>query len=290
MHASAQPASRRLLTVLLLLPLLWWQGRAAAADLQPVPALRAAVTDQAQLLTPDQAQALDQKLQAFSRQKGSQVAVLIVPTTQPESIFDYSFRVADTWKLGRKGVDDGVLLVLAVQDRRSHLQVGYGLEGAIPDVRAKQILDDIMRPRFQQGDFAGGLNAGTDAVISLINGEALPAATPRGNDKQAGNGFVMALVAGFFAAMALRPALGRLPGGLLGGGLGFGVSLLLGTALAGALLVAVFVLLGTLFAGAGGLPMGGGRRGGFGGFGGGGFGGGGFGGGGFGGGGSSGSW
>src|SRR6218665_1004163 len=114
----------RLLTVLLLLPLLWLNAaRAADGQPLPVPALSAPVTDQASLLSPADAQALSSKLLAFSQEKGSQIAVLIVPTTQPEDIFSYSFRVADTWKLGRKGVDDGVLMVIAVQDRKSNLQI-----------------------------------------------------------------------------------------------------------------------------------------------------------------------
>ncbi|MES2919105.1 MAG: TPM domain-containing protein, partial [Pseudomonadota bacterium] len=218
MLASALPAPRRLLSALLLLPLLWWAGWAAAADLQPVPPLKAPVTDLAQLLSPAEAEALNRKLLDLDREKGSQVAVLIVPTTQPETIFDYSFRVADHWKLGRKGVDDGVLLVLAVKDRRSHLQVGYGLEGAIPDIRAKQILDDIMRPYFQQGQFAAGLDAGTDAVIRLINGEGLPAAAPRAQGQRRGNDspFMMAVMAGLFGGMFLRAIFGRLLGGLDG--------------------------------------------------------------------------
>lgn len=290
MLASALPAPRRLLSALLLLPLLWWAGWAAAADLQPVPPLKAPVTDLAQLLSPAEAEALNRKLLDLDREKGSQVAVLIVPTTQPETIFDYSFRVADHWKLGRKGVDDGVLLVLAVKDRRSHLQVGYGLEGAIPDIRAKQILDDIMRPYFQQGQFAAGLDAGTDAVIRLINGEGLPAAAPRAQGQRRGNDspFMMAVMAGLFGGMFLRAIFGRLLGGLAAGGIAGAVALMLGIATAGAVFIGVLALLGVLVFGFGHLGglggLGGGRSGGFGG---GGFGGGG---GGFGGGGASGSW
>lgn len=284
-------AALRLSRLLLLLPLLW--GQVLAAELQPVPPLKAPVTDLAQLLSPAEAEALNRKLLDLDRQKGSQVAVLIVPTTQPESIFDYSFRVADSWKLGRKGVDDGVLLVLAVQDRRSHLQVGYGLEGAIPDARAKQILDDIMRPHFQQGQFAAGLNAGTDAVIRLINGEGLPAASSRA-DRQRGDGdprFMMAVMAGIFGGLFLRALFGRLLGSLAAGGIGGAVALMLGIAAAGAIAIGVLTLVGALLlsfghvSGLGGFGgLGSGRGGGFGG---GGFGGGG---GGFGGGGASGSW
>lgn len=291
----ARSAGLRLLSLFLLLPLLFRGGLAVAADgdLQPVPALNAPVTDLAHLLSDADAAALNQKLLAFSQQKGSQIAVLIVPTTAPESIFDYSFRVADTWKLGRKGVDDGVLLVVAVNDHRTQLQVGYGLEGAIPDARSKQVLQDIIAPRFHNGDFAGGLNAGTDALIKLINGENLPAPTPRdnGNDNGNGNGIVLAVIAGVIAGFIVRALFGRLPAGLVGGGVALAVALLLGTALAMAVFSALFA---AFMAGSSG------RGGGFypGGFGGGGFGGGGFGGGGgfsgggggFGGGGSSGNW
>lgn len=279
----------RLITALLLLPLLWLGGWCLAAEGEPlpVPVLQAPVTDQANLLSPADATALNSKLQAFAQEKGSQIAVLIVPTTQPEDIFSYSFRVADSWKLGRKGVDDGVLVVIAVQDRKSNLQVGYGLEGAIPDARAKQVLDDIMAPYFKQGDFAGGLNAGTDALIKLINGEQLPAPQARksrgqGND----NLIVIAIVAGVIAGFITRSIFGRGIGTMTGFGVALTLALILGAAIAVAVFAAIFA---AVFAGSSG------RAGGLGGggFGGGSFGGGGGfsgGGGGFGGGGASGSW
>lgn len=280
----------RLLTALLFLPLFWLSGLALAAEGEPlpVPALRAPVTDLAQLLGPADTQALNDKLLAFSQQTGSQVAVLIVPTTQPETIFEYSFRVADQWKLGRKGVDDGVLLVVAVQDRTTHLQVGYGLEGAIPDIRAKQILQDIIRPRFQGGDFAGGVNAGVDAVIKLINGEQLPApaARPR-RGQQNENPLMIAVLAGVFAGLFARAIFGRLFGSVAGGGVGFAVAMLLGLAVGAAVGVAVMAGVFALVASRRGGFIPGGFGGGGGGFGGGGFGGGG---GGFGGGGASGNW
>lgn len=284
----------RLLTALLFLPLFWLSGLALAAegDPLPVPELRAPVTDLAQLLSADQAQALNARLLAFSEQKGSQMAVLIVPTTAPETIFDYSFRVADKWKLGRKGVDDGVLLVIAVKDRTTHLQVGYGLEGPIPDARAKQILQDIIRPRFQQGDFAGGINAGVDAVISLVNGEALPmpAARRGGQGQQGGNGLVIAIIAGVIAGFMARAVFGRLLGGVAGGGVAFAVAMLLGLAVGAAVMAALFALFAANASGRGGFIPGGFGGGGFGGGGSGGGGGFGGGGGGFGGGGASGNW
>ncbi len=280
------------LLALCLLPLLLWLPHASAAEGQvlPVPALRAPVTDQANLLGPADAQALNAKLLAFSQEKGSQIAVLIVSSTAPEDIFSYSFRVADNWKLGRKGLDDGVLMVIAVNDHKSNLQIGYGLEGAIPDIRAKQVLDDIMAPHFRQGDFAGGINAGCDALIKLINGEALPAPEARhtrgsGNDND--NLIVIAIVAGAIAGFIARALFGRGAGSVAGFGVALGLALLLGAAIAVALFAAIFAAIA---AGSSGRGMGG--------FGGGSFGGGGFGsgggfsggGGGFGGGGASGSW
>lgn len=280
------------LRLLLLSCLLWLPSVVLAADgePQPVPALTAPVTDLANLLPAADESRLNTRLLAFSQEKGSQIAVLIVPSTQPEDIFSYSFRVADTWKLGRKGVDDGVLLVIAVQDRKTHLQVGYGLEGAIPDARAKQILQDIIRPRFQAGDFPGGVNAGVDAVITLINGESLPAPQPQNNAHSEQNPLTIAIVVGIIAAFILRVIVGRFFGGLAGGGIALALALVLGTTFATALVAALFVVI---FGAATGNGRGM-RRGGFGGgsFGGGSFGGGGFsgGGGGFGGGGASGNW
>jgi uncharacterized protein len=156
-----------------LIGLVPWAQAAEGAP-QAIPALTAPVMDVADLLPAPEEAHLNSRLLTFSKEKGSQIVILIVPTTQPEDIFSYSFRVAETWKPGRKGVDDGVVLVIAVQDRKTHLQVGYGLEGAIPDARAKQILQDIIRPYFKAGNYPAGIDAGVDAVITLINGEQLP--------------------------------------------------------------------------------------------------------------------
>ncbi|MFZ5562361.1 MAG: TPM domain-containing protein, partial [Pseudomonadota bacterium] len=211
-----------LLPLLLVLPLLWLGGAAAAeGDLQPVPELRAPVTDLTRTLAPADLEALNRKLLDFAQSRGSQIGVLLVPTTAPEDIFTYSFRVAEAWKLGRRGVDDGALLVIAVNDRKSHLQVGYGLEGAIPDLRANQIVDDILPPHFRRGDFAGGIDAATDAMIRLIQGEnlSLPAARPqRGSGGGPGNAVLIALIAGIAASFLARAVLGRFFGGLAGGG------------------------------------------------------------------------
>lgn len=279
----------RLLSALLLLPLLWLKPLwAADGAVRPVPVLKAPLTDQAGLLNTTDASALNQRLLAFSQAQGSQIAVLIVPTTAPEDIFSYSFRVADAWKLGRKGVDDGVLMVVAVQDRAANLQVGYGLEGAIPDARAKQVLEDIMFPRFRQGDYPAGINAGVDTLMSLIKGESLPPPKAGQRQGQTSEGILMiAVVVGAIAGFLLRALLGKGLGAVGGGAAALGIALFLGATLGVAITAAIFALLvasGSL-QGAGGLGGGGFGRGG--GFGGGGFGGGG---GGFGGGGASGRW
>ena len=139
-----------------------------------MPPLTARVTDLTGTLTPQQRAALEERLAAFEARKGSQIAVLIVPTTQPETIEQFGIRVAEQWKLGRKGVDDGALLVVAMKDRTLRIEVGYGLEGALPDAVAKRIIEEDIVPRFKQGDFFGGIDAGVSRMMSVIEGEPLP--------------------------------------------------------------------------------------------------------------------
>jgi uncharacterized protein len=139
-----------------------------------VPELRGPVTDLTGTLTQDEVARLDQQLRAFEAQKGSQIAVLIVPTTQPETAQEYSLRVAETWKLGRRGVNDGILLFVAKDDRAVFIQVGYGLEGAVPDVMANRIREQVIVPRFRSGDFFGGLSEAVTRLTALIEGEPLP--------------------------------------------------------------------------------------------------------------------
>ncbi|WP_370261727.1 YgcG family protein [Limnobacter sp.] len=260
----------------------------------PVPALAGPVVDTTNTLQAAQLQSLAQTLQTFEEQKGSQVAVLLVQTTQPETIEQYSLRVAEAWKIGRKQVDDGAIVVLALQDRALRIEVGYGLEGVLTDIASKRIIEDIMVPRLRAGDVHGALQAGTQAIMRLVEGEPLPApnATRQASTPNALEEFGPLL---FFVAIAvggaLRKAMGRLPAAMA---VGAGVSVLawfLSGAVLIALLAGVAALLLTLFnQGGGGLgTVYGGRRGGFGG----GFGGGGGfrgGGGGFGGGGASGRW
>jgi uncharacterized protein len=163
---------------------------AIAEDVQPVPELHARVTDGTATLTAPQRASLEAKLSALEQRKGTQLAVLIVPTTQPETIEQYATRVFDTWKLGRKGVDDGVLVIVAKNDRHVRIEVAYGLEGAIPDAAAKRIAHDYMSARFAHGDFAGGLDAGTDALTALIDDEPLPA-PPASTPSSRGKNVVM---------------------------------------------------------------------------------------------------
>jgi uncharacterized protein len=167
-----------------LLALLLCWAFAAAADVA-VPPLSGRVVDQTGTLSSGDIDALTQKLRAFELQKGSQIAVLIVPTTAPESIEQYSIRVAEAWKIGRKKIDDGAILLVAKNDRKLRIEVGYGLEGALTDVTSQRIIDEIITPKFRSGDFAGGISDGVDRIMSVVDGEPLPAPQPRG---QSGSG------------------------------------------------------------------------------------------------------
>ena len=160
-----------------LLALLMCWAFAAFADVA-VPPLAGRVVDQTGTLSSTDIDSLTQTLRALELRKGSQVAVLIVPTTEPETIEQYSIRVAEAWKIGRKKIDDGALLVVAKNDRKLRIEVGYGLEGALNDVTAKRIIDEIITPRFRSGDFAGGISAGVGRIIGVIDGEPLPAPSP----------------------------------------------------------------------------------------------------------------
>jgi uncharacterized protein len=151
---------------------------AAFADVA-VPPLTGRVVDQTATLSSDQKASLEQKLKSFEERKGSQVAVLIVPTTEPETIEQYSIRVAEQWKIGRKKVDDGAILVVAKDDRKLRIEVGYGLEGALTDLTSKRIIDEEIVPKFRTGDFAGGISAGVDRMLRVIDGEPLPAPKPQ---------------------------------------------------------------------------------------------------------------
>src|SRR3954467_5017114 len=149
-------------------------GAAAMAEDRPIPALTGRVVDETGTLTADQKGALEEKLQNFERRKGSQIVVLITGTTFPEPIESYSIRVAEAWKIGRKAVSDGIVIVVAKSDRTMRLEVGYGLEGIIPDAVARRLIDEVFIPGFRQGDFYAGLDAGIDRLMKVIDGEPLP--------------------------------------------------------------------------------------------------------------------
>jgi uncharacterized protein len=297
--------------------LLWLFGlglTAAAQDLQPVPKLSARVTDLTGTLTAEQQSALEQKLAAFEAAKGAQLAVLIVPTTKPEEIEQYSIRVVDQWKLGRgtvngKRVDDGALLIIAKDDHRIRIEVGYGLEGVLTDAMSNRIISETITPAFREGNFYGGIDGGLDQMMKLIQGEPLPPPEHAWQSGRRGGGpalFPELLFAVLIGSVLLRGIFGRTLGSAFtGAGAGLLVYLA-GYALAFAGVAALGAFLLTLLMGAAGRGSGwsSGTRGGLGGgwgglggglgggFGGGGLGGGGFGGGGggFGGGGASGGW
>lgn len=275
-------------------------GLAFAQELQPVPALSAHVTDTVGLLPEDRRQALESQLVQLEKDKGAQLAVFIVSTTRPEPIESYSLRVAEAWRLGRKGVDDGVLFVVARDDRRMRVEVGYGLEGAVPDAIAKRIVAEVVAPRFKAGDFPGGIEAGVAALVARINGEALPAPAPSAagaDDQQMGleEALVLGIIFTLVVGSVLKAIFGRLLGSTIAAGIvGVGAWTLTSVLLVGAV-GAVLAFIFSLVAGSGGAgrigggpTIGGGFGGGFGGRGG----GGGWsgGGGGFGGGGASGGW
>ena len=281
-----------------------------AQDVQPIPALTGHVVDTTGLLDASQQAALEAKLDALEKAKGSQVVVLIVPTVQPEDISSYANRVGNAWKIGRKNVGDGVLFVVAFKDRQMRIEVAKTLEGAIPDLAAKQIIANAVTPRFKAGDYAGGISAGVDQLIARINGEALPevsTADARGTGNLLGGFNWMDMAIFLFFAVPIGGAIaksmfGQKLGSLVTGGAVGTLAFVLTTSLIVAGLAGVAALLFALFSGLSGGTSG--RRGGSGrgGFGGGGFGGGGGfsggggggfssgGGGDFGGGGASGSW
>ncbi|MGQ0686060.1 TPM domain-containing protein [Bradyrhizobium sp.] len=189
-----------------------------AVALVAVPQLTGRVVDQTGTLSSGDAAQLTQRLADLERRKGSQIAVLIVPTTDGEPIEQFSLRVAEAWKIGRKKVDDGALLVVAKNDRRLRIEVGYGLEGVLTDVTTKRIIDEAITPKFKSGDFAGGVSDGVNRMIGLINGEKLPEPEPAHWD---GSGLTDAfpfwLALAFVVSGMLRGLLGRLIGSIATG-------------------------------------------------------------------------
>jgi uncharacterized protein len=281
------------LGIILLLSL---AGANFASAEQPIPAFEAYVTDLTGTLTMPQQQTLVQQLSQLASEKGSQLAVLIIPSTQPESIEQYAFRVAEQWKLGRKEIDDGVLFLVAKNDRKMRIEVGYGLEGAIPDAIAKRVISEVITPYFKAGDFYGGISAGTQQLTGLINGEQLPPPSQSaGNEKSSIEDLLFMLFFILFFAPFLRSIFGRLIGSGVAGGFAAYLTWSITTIMVSSVFAGVAVFILALLFHAGGRSNFPNDRGGYGGgFGGGSWsGGGGFGGGGggsFGGGGASGGW
>ena len=208
---------------------------AMAQDFVPVPPLKARVTDQIGMLTDQQRATLESVLAAYEQKSGSQIAILLMSSTAPESIEQYSIRVADAWKLGRKGIDDGVLLIVARDNppalRRLRIEAFRGVQGSLTDARARRILDDVIAPHFRQNDFYGGLTAAVSAIIGLLEAEQLPGPDAQAADQEDDGLGLLFVVAAFFAMMILSRQRRRryrhrhgwdraVPGVILGGGFG----------------------------------------------------------------------
>ncbi len=242
--------------------------------LLPVPPLTGHVVDTTGTLDSSARQSLEDKLAAFERQKGSQIVILMVDTTQPEDIVSFANRVGNTWKIGRKDVGDGLLLIVAKSDRKVRIEVAKTLEGAVPDLAARQVIDDAITPNFKAGNFAAGLSAGADQLMARINGEALPAPAEKSVQSAITAGFQwtdMAIFLFFAVPVAggiARAIFGRKLGALLVGGsvgtvaLVFTASLLVAGLAALVALIVTFVMGSTV---AGGASRASGRSGGWGG-------------------------
>jgi uncharacterized protein len=236
--------------------LLCWALAALAPPVRAdvaVPQLTGRVVDQTGTLGADAIARLNDKLKSLETRKGSQIAVLIVPTTQPEEIAQFSIRVAEAWKIGRKKIDDGALLLIAKNDRKLRIEVGYGLEGALNDITAKRIIDEIITPKFKAGDFAGGVADGVDKMIGVIDGEPLPKPEPQhdwsGYDGSDISGLAIPLLFGTVIVNAfLQAFLGRLTASILTGMIAGTLAFWLGVSWYLALAAGVFVfLLGMFF-------------------------------------------
>ena len=228
--------------------LLCW-AFAALADVA-VPPLSGRVVDQTGTLSASDAAALTQQLKDLETRKGSQVAVLIVPTTEPEAIEQFSIRVAEAWKIGRKKIDDGALLIVAKNDHKLRIEVGYGLEGALTDVTARRIIDEIIVPRFKTGDFTGGISAGVDRIIRVIDGEPLPAPKPEVSHSNEVSDNLLNIIFspfGLIGYVAIAGVMRHLLGRLLGSGATAGVVGALAWFLLGSMIVTVVLGVAAFF-------------------------------------------
>jgi uncharacterized protein len=236
---------RILCLVWLLLFLMYTQAFAQ----QPVPVLSAHVLDTTATLSVDGVATLDAKLAAFEQSTGSQLVVLVVASTQPEDITSFANRVANTWKIGRKDVGDGLLLVVALNDRKLRIEVAKTLEGAVPDLAAKRIIEQTITPLFKQGNYLGGLDAGVDQLMGLVRGEALPAPAAAAVKRPAEGFDWMNLGVFMFIAIPVvgnvtRSILGKRLGALATGGVAGVIAMLVTSSL---LLAAVASVMGGLF-------------------------------------------
>lgn len=251
----------------LVLPSIASAWESGSDGLKPVPPLTARVTDLTGTLSPPERASLEAKLAALESSTGAQVAVLLVPTTQPEPIETYAIRVADAWKVGRKGKDDGAVLVVAKDDRKLRLEVGYGLEGAIPDAVAKRIVSEDIAPKFREGKFAEGIDAGVERIVGIVARGAPPPPERKSAQPARGGGFPLDLAALLLLVVVpavggvLKSIFGKLGGATVGAAIAGGITwFVIGSVLlaAGVAVVAWIVIL--VVGGVGGLS--GARRGG----------------------------
>ena len=225
-------------------------GSAFAQNLVAVPERRI-VTDLTGTLSEQQQNALTEKLRAFETRKGSQIAILIVPTTEPEDIAQYALRVSDSWKLGRKGVDDGALLVVAKNDRKLRIDTRYGLEGPLPDAIAKRIIAEVITPLFKHGDFYAGIDAGVDRILKVVDGEPLPAPQQQGyNDDSWLSALPLVILLAFVSGAIFRAIFGRFFGSIIAGGVTGLVTWVVLSVMGVAAIAGILAFLFNLFAGA----------------------------------------
>jgi uncharacterized protein len=238
---------QRVAALLVVAGLAAYPGGAAYAEVA-VPPLKARVTDLTGTLNAQQRSELETRIAAFESGRGSQIAVLLLPTTRPEEIDQYAIRVAEAWKIGRRKVDDGLILVVAKDDRRLRIEVGYGLEGAIPDSVSKRVIDERITPRFREGDFYGGVRDGVDQLIRLAEGEKLPppaaSSAAQSSTDSLGTFFVVAVLFLGLGGTLLRAVFGRFAGALATG-LGLGA---LALAMLGIVAAAVAAAVGFVLA------------------------------------------
>lgn len=259
---------RRALAAIFIAALAWAGLPALAQGLLSIPTLTARVIDQTGTLDAAQRSGLETKLAAFEQRKGSQIVVLMVPTTAPEDIASYAQRVGDAWKIGRKGVGDGLLVIVAKDDRKMRIATAKTLEGAVPDLAAVRIIDEEMKPRFRNNDFAGGLNAAVDRLIGLVDGEPLPEPSRSSSSGSSNDGFdwenlaIFLFVGVFVGAPIARAILGKTMGSVaMGGGIGV-VAFFLTTSTVIAVIAGLIALMVSLFSGLAGFGPGRGGRGG----------------------------